>query len=217
LRRDRLAVCGQGRGEAKPRAKQPAPALESEEADMTSPHSEIEEPRTADELIARYRDVRRRLYSPATALELADGKTRTDHVTCKAIATIPVPSREPEQRPSQTPFQYQTPAREALRAVSTRTRVPIADILGRDRRPLIAAARHEAIWRVRRVTGWSLPRLGRFFKRDHTTVLHSVREMEKRSAHDPELRAYMIALSLPRATAAPTPSTPPISCSRHRP
>jgi hypothetical protein len=66
--------------------------------------------------------------------------------------------------------------------------VSIADILGRDRRPLIAAARHEAIWRVRRVTGWSLPRLGRFFNRDHTTVLHSVREMEKRLAHGPELR-----------------------------
>jgi hypothetical protein len=92
---------------------------------MTSPQSEIEEPRTADELIARYRDVRRRLYSQATALELADGKTRTDHVTCKAMATIPEPSREPEQRLSQTPFQYHTPAREALRAVSTRTRVPI--------------------------------------------------------------------------------------------
>jgi hypothetical protein len=106
LRRDRLAVCGQGRGEAKPRAKQPAPALESEEADMTSPHSEIEEPRTADKLIARYRDVRRRLYSPATALGLADGKTRTDHVTRKAIATIPEPFREPDQRPSQTPVQY---------------------------------------------------------------------------------------------------------------
>jgi hypothetical protein len=43
LQRDRLAVGGQGRGEAKPRAKQPTPALESEEADMTSPHSEIEE------------------------------------------------------------------------------------------------------------------------------------------------------------------------------
>ena len=181
---------------------------------MTSPHSEIQQPRTADELIARYRDVRRRLYYPATALELADGKTRTDQVTCKAIAAIPEPFREPEQQPSQTPFQYQTPAREALRAVSTRTRVPIADILGRDRRPLIAAARHEAIWRVRRVTGWSLPRLGRFFKRDHTTVLYSVREMEKRSAHDPELRAYMIALSLPQTTAAPTPSTSPISRSR---
>ena len=182
---------------------------------MASPHSEIEEPRSSQtNYRSRYR--RRaacRLYFPlqrrSGLVWLADGKTRTDLVTCKAIATIPEPSREPEQRPSQTPFQYQTPAHEALRAVSTRTRVPIADILGRDRRPMIAAARHEAIWRVRRVTGWSLPRLGRFFKRDHTTVLHSVREMEKRSAHDPELRAYMIALSLPRATAAPTPSTPP--------
>jgi hypothetical protein len=85
--------------------------------------------------------------------------------------------------------------------------VPIADILGRDRRPLVAAARHEAIWRVRLMTGWSLPRVGRFFKRDHTTVLHSIREITKRSAHDPELRAYMIALSLPQITAAPTPST----------
>ena len=86
---------------------------------MTSPHSEIQQPRTADELIARYRDVRRRLYYPVTALELADGKTRTDQVTCKAIAAIREPFREPEQQPSQTPFQYQTPAREARRAVST--------------------------------------------------------------------------------------------------
>ena len=180
-------------------------------------HSEIEEPRTAAELIARYRDVRRRLYSPATPLELADGKTRTNPATRKAIAAIPEPSRQPERRPSETPFQYQTPAREALQAVSTRTRVPIADILGRNRRPPIAAARHEAVWRVRLATGWSLPRLGRFFKRDHTTVLHSIRKMDKRSARDPELRAYMIALSLPQIAADPLPQPPPISCSRHRP
>jgi chromosomal replication initiator protein len=76
--------------------------------------------------------------------------------------------------------------------------VPIADILGPNRRPPIATARHEAVWRVRLATGWSLPRLGRFFKRDHTTVLHSIRKMNKRSARDPELRAYMISLSLPQ-------------------
>ncbi|MBV8797602.1 MAG: hypothetical protein JO136_21905 [Hyphomicrobiales bacterium] len=63
--------------------------------------------------------------------------------------------------------------------------MPIADILGRNRRQPIAAARHEAVWRVRLATGWSLPRLGRFFKRDHTTVLHSLRKMEKRSARIP--------------------------------
>jgi hypothetical protein len=207
LHRARLAVSGQGRGEANHRAKQPAPALKSEEADMNS-DSKIEEPRTAAELIARYRDVRRRLYSPATPLELADdGETRTDQAASKAIATIPAPSRQAEPWPPETPFQYQTPAREALQAVSARTRVPIADILGRNRRPPIAAARHEAVWRVRLATGWSLPRLGRFFKRDHTTVLHSIREMNKRSARDPELRAYMTALSLPQLTADPTPST----------
>jgi Bacterial dnaA protein helix-turn-helix len=202
LHHDRLAVSGQGRGKANHRAKQPAPALESEEANMNS-HSEIEEPRTAAELIARYRDVRRRLYAPASPPKLASNETRTDHAACKAIPTIPAPSRQLEQRQSRTPLQYQTPAREALRAVSTRTGVPLADILGRNRRPPIAAARHEAVWRVRLATGWSLPRLGRFFKRDHTTVLHSVRKMEKRSAHDLELRAYMTALSLP----APTPSS----------
>jgi Bacterial dnaA protein helix-turn-helix len=206
---------GQGRGKANPRAKQPAPALESEEANMNG-HSEIEEPPTAAEIIARYRDVRRRLYSPASSPKLASNETRTDPAACKAITTIPAPSRQPEQGPSRTPLHYHTPAREALRAVSTRTGVPLADILGRNRRPPIAAARHEAIWRVRLVTGWSLQRLGRFFKRDHTTVLHSVREMEKRSAHDPELRACMTALSLPQTKAAPTPSRPPISCSRHR-
>jgi len=60
---------------------------------MNSPHSEIEEPRTAAELIARYRDVRGRLYSPAPPSELADGKTRTDPAPCKAIATTPKPCR----------------------------------------------------------------------------------------------------------------------------
>jgi len=38
-------------------------------------------------------------------------------------------------------------------------------------------------------------------------VLHSIREMKKRSAHDPELRAYMIALPLPQRAVAPTPSS----------
>jgi hypothetical protein len=180
-------------------------------------HTEIEEPRTAAEIIARYRDVRRRLYSPASPLKLASNETQTDQAACKAITTIPTPSRQPEQGPSEIPLQYQTPAREALRAVSTRTGVPLADILGRNRHPPIAAARHEAVWRVGLATGWSLPRLGRFFKRDHTTVLHSIREMKKRSARDLELLSYMTALSLPQVARLRLRQAPPISCSRHRP
>ena len=207
MQRDRLAVCGQGRGEANHRAKQPAPALESEEANMNSPTPKSKNRGPQPNLSLDTETCGAASILPPVRQNSPDSETRTNHAACKAIATIPEPSREPEPRPSETPFQYQTPAREALQAVSTRTRVPIADILGRDRRPPIAAARHEAIWRVRLATGWSLPRLGRFFKRDHTTVLHSIREMEKRSARDPELLAYMTALSLPRIAAAPTPST----------
>jgi hypothetical protein len=57
------------------------------------------------------------------------------------------------------------------------------------------------------VTGGSLPRLGRFFKRDHTTVLHSIRKMNERSALDPELRTYRTASSSPQIAAAPTSAT----------
>ena len=198
---------GQGRGEANHRAKQPAPALKSEEADMNSPTPKSKNRGPQPNLSLDTETCGAASILPQPRQNSPDDKTRTNHAACKAIATIPEPSRQPEQRPSETPLQYQTPAREALRAVSTRTCVPIADILGRNRRPPIAAARHEAVWRVRLATGWSLPRLGRFFKRDHTTVLHSIREMSKRSARDPELRAYMTALSLPQIAAAPTPST----------
>jgi hypothetical protein len=171
---------------------------------MNTLQTEFAEPRTAAELIARYQDVRRRLYAPIPCLKLTDDRTQTDRAPCKAIPIISEPSRLPEAPP------YQTPAREAVRAVSSRTSVPVAEILGRNRRPPIVAARHEAVWRVRLVTGWSLPRLGKFFKRDHTTVLHSLREMAKRSARDPELRAYMLAVSSPPPASLP----PPISCSR---
>ena len=49
--------------------------------------------------------------------------------------------------------------------------------------------------------------LGTVLQTDHTTVLHSLRKMEKRSASDPELLVTMTALSLPPIAAAPTPST----------
>lgn len=183
------------------------------EADMNNLQLYTAEPRTAAELIARYQDVRRRLYAPNPCLRLTDGKTPTNRAPCKAITTIHEPSCLPEPWPHQTPSPSQTPAREAVRAVSTRTSVPSRRDPRAQSAPPIAAARHEAVWRARLVTGWSLPRLGRFFERDHTTVLHSLRETNKRSAVDPELRAYMLALSSP----PPASSSPPISCSRQAP
>jgi hypothetical protein len=78
----------------------------SEEADMNS-HSELEEPRTAAELIARYRDVRRRLYSPATLPKL--GSSETDHAARKAIATIPNPPASPNHGRLKPRFNIKLP------------------------------------------------------------------------------------------------------------
>ena len=132
-----------------------------------------------------YRSIPRRAAPPLFSCDCTKARRRQNPNRSRHLQgdrQIPEPSHQPEPRPSENPFQYQILAREALRALSTRTRVPIGDALGRGRRPRIAAARH-------------------------TTVLHSIREVKKRSAHDLELRAYMTALSLPQITAAPTPST----------
>jgi Bacterial dnaA protein helix-turn-helix len=124
-----------------------------------------------------------------------------------------------ETKGTSAPKSTGSKARGAVRAVSKRTGVSVDDILGRQRINVIASARHEAIWRVRQVTEWSLPRVGHFFvQRDHTTVLHSIRRMEDRAARDPDLRAYMAGIE--RAWFSPAafshPIRPPIVTTRRR-
>jgi len=42
-------------------------------------------------------------------------------------------------------------------------------------------ARHHLMWWLYKTTGWSLPQIGRYMgDRDHTTVLHGIRQHEKR-------------------------------------
>lgn len=71
---------------------------------------------------------------------------------------------------------------------SRRRRIPVEAIMGRSTLREIAHARHEAMWVCWNVflsdgrRRWSLPRIGRFFGRDHTTVLFGVRAHERRAA-----------------------------------
>ena len=165
-----------------------------------------DEPESAAELLARYRDVKRRLYpipprSPTCAFTATDAENILAlFLAVAALAAERARECESRKRADEVPrrVEAETPgskARAALRAVSQRTGVPVDAILGRKRLSAIVAARHEAVWRVREVTKWSLPRVGQFFAgRDHATVLHSVRHMEDRAAQDPELRAYMASV-----------------------
>ena len=57
--------------------------------------------------------------------------------------------------------------------------VTVDDIKGTKRNKEIAYARHVAIYLIRKLTDMSLPQIGRILKRDHTTILSSLKTIEK--------------------------------------
>ncbi|GHV12638.1 hypothetical protein FACS1894219_05930 [Clostridia bacterium] len=60
------------------------------------------------------------------------------------------------------------------------------DIKGRKRTKEIAAARHAAIYVIRKLTPLSLPSIGKLFDRDHTTVMSSITAVEAEISLHPE-------------------------------
>ena len=62
------------------------------------------------------------------------------------------------------------------REVALRTGVPVEAMQGPSRVAWITEARHEAMYRCRHEAHCSLTIIGRYFNRDHTTVLHAIRK-----------------------------------------
>lgn len=54
--------------------------------------------------------------------------------------------------------------------------ITLDEMLGRSKRAPIVKARQEAMAQVRMRLGYSYPRIGRLFKRDHTTALWACRK-----------------------------------------
>lgn len=95
-----------------------------------------------------------------------------------------------------TDFQLIGPARTIVDALCRRTTARTADgdditaerVFSRTRDYAVTAIRQEAMWLLRDLTrqgAASLPWIARQFKRDHTTVLHSIRKIETRRQTDP--------------------------------
>lgn len=66
--------------------------------------------------------------------------------------------------------------RQIASQVARKHGVSMADLVSHRRDKQIAAARQEAMWRLKAETSMTLPAIGRRFNRDHTTVLYSVRK-----------------------------------------
>ena len=69
---------------------------------------------------------------------------------------------------------------QIVREVAQAHSVPLDVLMGRSTLKPVCAARHEAMWMIRELqrngkAAWSYPAIGRFFGRDHTTVMHCCR------------------------------------------
>jgi chromosomal replication initiator protein len=79
---------------------------------------------------------------------------------------------------------------DCLRVVSEEMGVSMAELLGDQRARLIARPRQVAMWAAKQATLASLPMIGRAIgDRDHTTIMHGIRTIERLRAEQETMRA----------------------------
>jgi len=83
---------------------------------------------------------------------------------------------------------------EIQRFVAKRFGMKRTHIMSPRRSPDITLPRQIAMFLSRSYALQSLPEIGRRFKRDHTTVLHAIRKIERMRAQDPEFNSKISAL-----------------------
>ena len=70
--------------------------------------------------------------------------------------------------------------REIAEQVARQHGLSLAHLVGPQRAQRYSRPRQEAMWRMCEAGRWSLPRIGMFFDRDHTTILHGRRAHQAR-------------------------------------
>ena len=81
-----------------------------------------------------------------------------------------------------TNYQAMAQGRTILAQVAKERGVTCADIVSARRDRKIVEARHEAIWRVKKCTILSYPKIGQLFNRDHSTCIAAYQVTEARKA-----------------------------------
>lgn len=135
---------------------------------------------TIEELQAHYKAVKQRLYGNV--------------VTEKGKQGTPPPAPAPALAPAPAP-QLVDPIIKQEGQVVVGGRIPRAawilietalkhgfmphDLKGNGRKHKMTIARHECMYRLRHELGLSFPAIGRFLRKDHTTVMHGCLNYEK--------------------------------------
>ena len=133
-----------------------------------------------NELLAHYAAVKARIAQAAEQRAIdalcIESHPKTRPFAGKAYA-------EPEPEPDPEPLQNLLAGaplgrtRDLIAPVLQRHMLTWRQVISKDRKQAIVSARQECMW-VLNKAGMSLPMIGRFMNRDHTTVLHGVRTHE---------------------------------------
>jgi len=130
---------------------------------------------TIEEMQAHYKAVRERLrYAPPNK----------PIVIQPVVLLAPEPEPEPEPEKPKMPrlFIPLTPAQAILKEIAIKHEMTAKDITGQSRKWKYARARQEAAYEIKKRLNLSLPMVGLILgKRDHTTILHAVRQHAKRN------------------------------------
>jgi chromosomal replication initiator protein len=90
---------------------------------------------------------------------------------------------------------YENPVPLVTRLVAAETGVSVEAIRSISRRTHHVRARQIVMFVLRNQWGASLPKIGRFLGRDHTTVLHGVRQVEQHPIRfEPEISRVLEAV-----------------------
>ncbi|MBQ8249546.1 MAG: chromosomal replication initiator protein DnaA, partial [Clostridia bacterium] len=102
------------------------------------------------------------------ALSILTGAPITVELAKNSIADLITVNESPE-----------TTIDRIIDTVSKKFGIPVEEIRGTKRTREIANARHISIYLIRKLTNLSLPQIGKMLKRDHATIMSSLKVVEK--------------------------------------
>lgn len=115
--------------------------------------------------------------------------------SCGLPPGVTIDEQKRRRPPRIIPVAISSRMPEIIRSVAAEFHMTQIEIMGETRTRAIVLARHIVMFLGRKVCGYSLPKIGqRLNNRDHTTILHGIRRIERLIATDPVLAAQVSKL-----------------------
>lgn len=113
--------------------------------------------------------------------EVKEHKKKMARLSMKDIQAAKSEALQKHLGVSHDPTTPRIKLRDILKMICREHRLDEEDVLSHKRNAELVRARHEAFWLAKKLTHHSLPAIGRFFNgRDHTSIMHGIKQYEKR-------------------------------------